>query len=94
MRLAIFLAALLTLSSATAIVQTADLGATASTTHVTAAPQQPSGQAKIDVNINKGGGAWWTSPVWIAIGILALLVVIVLIALVTRGGGGTTIVRG
>jgi len=92
MRLAIFLAALLTLSSASAIVQTADLGATAST-HVAAA-QQPSGQAKIDVNINKGGGAWWTSPVWIAIGILALLVVIVLIALVTRGGGGTTIVRG
>jgi hypothetical protein len=93
MRLAIFLAALLTLSSASAIVQTADLGAAAST-HVAAAQQQPSGQAKIDVNINKGGGAWWTSPVWIAIGILALLVVIVLIALVTRGGGGTTIVRG
>ena len=49
MRLAIFLAALLTLSSASAIVQTADLGATAST-HVAAA-EQPSGQAKIDVNI-------------------------------------------
>ena len=93
MRLAFLLAALLALSSATAIVHTADLN-TAASTHVAAAQQQPSGQAKIDINVNHGGGAWWTSPTWIAIGILALLVVVVLIALLTRGGGGTTIVRG
>ena len=92
MRFAILLAALLTLSSATAIVHSADLS-TAASTHVTAAQQQPS--AKIDIDVNRhGGGAWWTSPVWIAIGVLALLVVVVLIAVVTRGGGGTTIVRG
>ena len=56
--------------------------------------QQPPPKGEIDININHGGGrAWWTSPVWIAIGVLALVVLILLIILATRGGGGTTIVR-
>ena len=56
--------------------------------------QQPS--AKIDVDINRGGGgAWYTSPVWLAIGGLALVVLVLLVVSATRGGGGgTTIVRG
>ncbi len=56
--------------------------------------QQPS--AKIDVDINRGGGgAWYTSPVWLAIGGLALVVLVLLVVSATRGGGGgTTVVRG
>jgi hypothetical protein len=52
-------------------------------------------QGKIDVNINThsgGGGVWWQSPVWIAIGAIALVLVILLIVLAARGGG-TTIVK-
>jgi hypothetical protein len=56
--------------------------------------QQPS--AKIDVDIDRGGGsAWYTSPVWLAIGGLALVVLVLLVVSATRGGGGgTTVVRG
>ena len=55
--------------------------------------QQPT--AKIDVDIDRGGGgAWYTSPVWLAIGGLALVVLVLLIVSATRGGGGTTVVRG
>lgn len=48
----------------------------------------------IDITVNNRGGgvAWYRSPVWIAIGILAAIVVLLLIVLVARGGG-TTIVR-
>src|SRR5262245_37387288 len=56
--------------------------------------QQPPAKGEIDININHGGGrAWWASPVWIAIGVLALVLLILLIILATRGGGGTTIIR-
>jgi hypothetical protein len=54
--------------------------------------QPPSGRIEVDVNTNQGGGAWYTSPVWIAIGVIALVLLIVLIVMATRGGG-TTIVR-
>ena len=54
--------------------------------------QQPA-KGEIDINVNHGGRAWWASPVWIAIGVIALVVLILLIVLATRGGGGTTIVR-
>ena len=48
----------------------------------------------IQVQINGGGHAWYHSPVWIAIGILAAVVILILIALAVRGGGGgTTIVK-
>ena len=56
--------------------------------------QQPT--AKLEVDIDRGGGgAWYTSPVWLAIGGLALVVLVLLIVSATRGGGGgTTVVRG
>src|SRR5947208_1923313 len=51
---------------------------------------------KIEVTVGErtgGGGAWYRSPVWIAIGAIAIVVVLLLIVLVARGGGGTTIVK-
>jgi hypothetical protein len=54
-------------------------------------------KAKIDIDINKGGGggrAWYANPVWIAIGGIALVVLVLLVVTVSKGGGGTTIVRG
>ena len=54
-------------------------------------PQPP----QIHVEVNKGGGRWYASPVWIAIGGIALVLVILLIVMAARGGGGgTTVVRG
>jgi hypothetical protein len=53
--------------------------------------QPPSGQ--IDVDIDTNGGAWYTSPIWIAIGIIAVILIIALIVMAGRGGG-TTVVRG
>ena len=50
---------------------------------------------KIEVTIGEQhGGAWYRSPVWIAIGVLAFIVLILLIVMLSRtGGGGTTIIR-
>jgi len=54
--------------------------------------QQP--DKTIDINIsNGGGGRWYRSPVWIAIGAIAVVIVLLLIVLIARGGGGTTIVK-
>ena len=58
-----------------------------------AQPQQP--PAQINVEINRGGRAWYLSPVWMAIGGIALVLIILLIIMAARGGGGgTTVVRG
>lgn len=46
----------------------------------------------IDININ-GGGHWYRSPVWIAIGAIAIVVILLLVIVAARGGGGTTIVK-
>jgi hypothetical protein len=59
----------------------------------------PAAPPQINVEINKGGGggrAWYASPVWIAIGVIALVLVVMLVAMAARGGGGggTTVVRG
>jgi len=54
-----------------------------------AAPNPP----QINVEVNRGGGRWYASPVWIAIGIVALVVLVLLIVMASRGGG-TTVVRG
>jgi len=50
---------------------------------------------KIEITVgDRGGVAWYRSPVWIALGALAFIVLILLIVLLSRsGGGGTTIVR-
>lgn len=55
----------------------------------TQSPQPP----QINVEVNRGGRAWYANPVWIAIGAVALLVVIALIVAASRGGG-TTVVKG
>lgn len=54
------------------------------------APQTPN--AQVDIDVDRGGGAWYTSPVWIAVGIVVLLL-IVLIATTAGRGGGTTVVK-
>ena len=58
------------------------------------AQAQPGGKLDIDINVNHGGsgGRWYTNPLWIAIGALAVIVLIALIVMAGRGGG-TTIVR-
>ena len=53
--------------------------------------QPPTGRLEVDVDTDRGG-AWYTSPLWIAIGVIALVLLIVLIVMATRGGG-TTIIR-
>ena len=48
--------------------------------------------AKVDINVNDHkGGAWYTNPVWIAIGIIALVLIIALIAMAGRGRDTTVI---
>lgn len=49
--------------------------------------------AKVDISVNDHrGGAWYTNPVWIAIGIIALVLIIALIAMAGRGRD-TTVVK-
>jgi hypothetical protein len=58
--------------------------------HSLEAQQAPS----INIEVNKGGGrVWYANPMWIAIGVLGLLVVVVLIVMAAKGGG-TTVVKG
>jgi hypothetical protein len=57
---------------------------------------QPAKDLNIDINVNRaGGGAWYRSPVWIAIAVIAGVLVLLLLVLAVRGGGGgtTTVVR-
>ena len=84
------------------------LAAIPATSSASFAPVQPSASAvagpvyalqvpdkTIDINItdSHAGGRWYRSPVWIAIGAIAVVVILLLIVLVARGGGGTTIVK-
>lgn len=59
--------------------------------YVTALDQQPSGQLDVDINIDDGEGVWWTNPIWIGIGIVAVLLLVAIIAMAARGGGTTVI---
>lgn len=60
---------------------------------VVALQQPPTGELNVDINTDGGGGgAWYTSPLWIAIGVIGLLVLILIIVMAARGGG-TTVVR-
>ncbi len=49
---------------------------------------------KIEITVGDHGVSahWYRNPVWIAIGVLAVIVLILLIVLAVRGGG-TTIIR-
>jgi hypothetical protein len=60
---------------------------------VVAAQQQPTtpGKVNIDIDVNRGGGAWWTNPMWIAIGVIGLVLLVVIVAMIARGGGTTVI---
>jgi hypothetical protein len=88
MRLAIALLALLGLAAAgnlaTPAVAAADSG------YVLAMAQQP-GQYSIDIDVDAADAAWWTNPLWIGIGVVALVLLVVIIALAVRGGGTTVI---
>ena len=53
-------------------------------------PQPP--DLRVDVDADEGG-AWYTSPLWIAIGVIAVVLIIALAVMAGRGGG-TTVVRG
>ncbi|HJU72791.1 MAG TPA: hypothetical protein VJ717_03525 [Gemmatimonadaceae bacterium] len=55
---------------------------------------QPQTEVKVDLDTNDDR-VWFTDPVWLAVGAIALLVVIVLAVMASRGGsnGGTTVVR-
>ncbi|HTK28479.1 MAG TPA: hypothetical protein VL309_02955 [Vicinamibacterales bacterium] len=46
---------------------------------------------KIEITIGDHSHAWYRNPVWIAIGILAVVVILLLVALIARGG--TTIIK-
>ena len=48
--------------------------------------------AKIEVKTSNSHGAWYTQPVWIAIGIIALVLIIALIAMAGRRDN-TTVVK-
>jgi hypothetical protein len=55
-------------------------------------------QGKLDVKVDvghhdNGGGIWWQSPVWIAIGAIGLVLLVLIVAMIARGGG-TTVVKG
>jgi hypothetical protein len=47
--------------------------------------------AKLEVKVDDNRGAWYTQPVWIAIGIIALVLLIVLI--ISAGRRDTTVVK-
>ena len=51
------------------------------------APQPP----QINIEVNKGGGKWYASPVWIAIGVIGGVLVLMLIVMALRGS--TTVVK-
>jgi hypothetical protein len=48
--------------------------------------------AKIEIKTTESHGAWYTQPVWIAIGIIALVLILALIAMAGRRGN-TTVVK-
>jgi hypothetical protein len=70
------------------------VSAPAVTLTATAAVVAPVQDAKIEITTNgrPSRGAWYTQPVWIAIGIIALVLLIALIAMAGRGRD-TTVVK-
>jgi hypothetical protein len=48
--------------------------------------------AKIEIKTTDSHGAWYTQPVWIAIGIIALVLILALIAMAGRRNN-TTVVK-
>ncbi len=48
--------------------------------------------AKVEINTHESQGAWYTQPVWIVIGVIALVLIIVLISMADRRNN-TTVVK-
>lgn len=92
MRLVLALLAVLGMAMADGAVAPA---AAADSGYVLALNQQPGGgiQPDVDIDITQRGGEWWANPVWIGVGIVALILLVVIVALATRGGGGTTVIK-
>ena len=66
---------------------------TAPVTAAVAVAQEPAkGEVNVKIDTNDGG-AWYGNPMWIIIGVVALVVIVLAIALAGRGGGDTTVVR-
>ena len=58
------------------------------------AQQQPDKTIDINVTDSRVPSRWYRSPVWIAIGAMAVVIVLLLIVLIAKsGGGGTTIIK-
>ncbi len=49
------------------------------------------GEVDVDIADKDGGGAWYLSPTWIVIGVLAVGVLVAIIVAASRGGGTTVI---
>ena len=62
----------------------------ASAATLTTTRQDPG--VKVDIKTTETRSAWYTQPVWIAIGIVALVLIIALIAMAGRRNG-TTVVK-
>jgi hypothetical protein len=56
---------------------------------VIAAQEQPV-PPPVQVEIERRDTAWYTSPVWIAIGVIAIVLLVVIVAMAARG---TTVIR-
>jgi hypothetical protein len=57
--------------------------------------QEQAPDQKIDITLAQrpsGGIAWYRNPVWVAIGILAVIVVLLLVVMVAKGND-TTVIR-
>jgi len=60
--------------------------------HAVAAVLHQDAKLEVDIKTDDGGGAWYTQPMWIAIGVIAL-VVIILLAVVAGRRDSTTVVK-
>ena len=61
---------------------------------LTVASVAPLQDPKITVQVNEKSTSWYTQPIWLAIGGVALVVIILIAVLAGRGGrGNTTVVK-
>ncbi len=56
---------------------------------------QPPTPVNVDIKLGDGRTVWYANPVWIVVGLLAVVVLGLVIGMAARGGGGegTTIVK-
>jgi hypothetical protein len=56
-------------------------------------PQTSPGDVKVDIGVERTEHVWYADPMWIALGVVALVVIVLAIVLAGRGGDSTTVVR-